>query len=191
MACWGSDTLGQIGDGRDGDGAIAEAPVELALEDVRTIDAFWATSCAVTRAGELWCWGVNDHGQVRVGGPMTEPSPVQVDRVSDVELVAVGRGHVCVTLAGDAGGVHCWGQNDLGQLGDGTTTERASPVRVELPGRVVALDAHTAHTCALVEHDEQLEVLCWGTNAAGELGDATRDRSERPLEVALPGLHSQ
>jgi len=84
------------------------------------------------------------------------------------------------------GWVSCWGKNTSGQLGDGTTTHRNSPVPVsDLTSGVQAISAGTEHTCALTTSGG---VYCWGSNHAGQLGDATTKNRLTP--TAVVGLQS-
>src|SRR6266566_1347113 len=78
----------------------------------------------------------------------------------------------------------CWGHNNHGQLGDGTKTERDTPVAVSgLPSGVQAIAAGSAHTCALLSSGG---IDCWGANDDGQLGDGKM--SDRPLPAAVSGL---
>jgi alpha-tubulin suppressor-like RCC1 family protein len=80
--------------------------------------------------------------------------------------VDMGGWHTCIIL--DNGSVKCWGRNDYGQLGDGTTTDKYTPVVVNGLSNVVAIATSTYHSCALLSDGT---VKCWGRNDRGELGD--------------------
>jgi alpha-tubulin suppressor-like RCC1 family protein len=84
-------------------------------------------SCALDAQGQVWCWGLGDHGQL---GPASTSSatPVKVG-LTAVKLVA-GFSHTCALTA--ANEVFCWGANLNGQLGDGTRTDRPTPVKLSL-----------------------------------------------------------
>jgi alpha-tubulin suppressor-like RCC1 family protein len=82
--------------------------------------------------------------------------------------IAAGGERTCAVVAG--GEVRCWGSNWAGQLGDGTTTDRHTPVTVQGVTGATAIAAGSAHTCAVVAGGE---VRCWGTNTSGQLGDGT------------------
>jgi alpha-tubulin suppressor-like RCC1 family protein len=92
--------------------------------------------------------------------------------------LSVGSAHTCAL---DIGGVaYCWGRNIYGQLGDGTTQDRAEPVRVVGDYRFVSLRASGAHTCGVLTGGGR---LCWGFNMDGQLGDGTRINRTRPVAV--------
>ena len=93
-------------------------------------------------------------------------------------------GHTCA-VTGDHD-LLCWGGNSYGQLGDGTTQNRSSPVAVPaLDGTVAAVATGHQHTCALTLSGG---VVCWGRNSEGQLGDGTT--TDRPAPVAVSGLGS-
>jgi alpha-tubulin suppressor-like RCC1 family protein len=130
-------------------------------------------SCAVTNSGAAKCWGSNSQGQLgwtpyacfEPGECSTQAGDV-TGLGSGVESIAAGQFHTCaVTVTGAA---LCWGANDRGQLGDGTTTNRPTPVLVAgLTSGVAAIDAGNDHTCAVLDNGT---MRCWGSDEYGQLG---------------------
>jgi alpha-tubulin suppressor-like RCC1 family protein len=95
--------------------------------------------------------------------------------------LAGGLGHTCSLSI--LGSVECWGFNDAGQLGDGTTTNRAYPAAVSGLGAsaIISVGTGEAFSCAL---NGLGEMLCWGDNSQGQLGDGTRNSSLVPIMVS-------
>lgn len=93
-------------------------------------------------------------------------------------LAVGGDGHVCFVR--DDGRVACWGHNDHGQLGDGTRTDRTSPVDVIGLDDVVEVAVGVSHSCA---RRRDGSVACWGRNLWGEVGDGTRERRTEPRDL--------
>jgi hypothetical protein len=133
-------------------------------------------TCVVRADGRLLCWGRNDSGQ---SDPARTPRSVEVPTAMRVEPsmpgsellrardVGLGRASSCAVMAD--GTIGCWGANELGQLGDGTTTSRARPTSpTGLPARPFSsVDGWRDHFCAL---DTVGEVWCWGVGSSGETG---------------------
>jgi alpha-tubulin suppressor-like RCC1 family protein len=92
--------------------------------------------------------------------------------------VSGGFAHTCAVTTG--GAVKCWGANDRGQLGDGTSLDSAIPVDVALPAAATAVAAGYVHTCALAGG----AAYCWGDNTTGALGDGTTVARASPVQVA-------
>lgn len=100
--------------------------------------------------------------------------------------IAAGDKHSCaVSQTGDA---ICWGFNYFGQLGDGSTIQRKSPVKVQSPASLKDIKVGESHTCALASSED---VYCWGNNSYGQLGNGDFGDSQVPVKVNLPGVASK
>ena len=178
VRCWGRNNYGQLGDGTTTDRLT---PVEVSglAEDVQSIEAGAEHTCALTSSGGVMCWGRNDYGQLGDGTTTDRLTPVEVNGLAeDVQSIEAGAEYTCALTA--SGDTMCWGRNDYGQLGDGTTTDRLTPVEVnDLAVAVQAIAAGPEHSCALTSGD----IRCWGGNGRGQLGDGTTTDRLTPVEV--------
>lgn len=179
VKCWGANLNGQLGDGTT---TSRGDPVEVTglASGVIAIAAGGEHTCAILTGGGVKCWGWNATGQL--GNGRTTDSRVPDDVVglaSAVSAIATGGRHTCALVT--AGGLKCWGYDKFGQLGDGTTTDSATPVDVAgLTGSVRAITTGGNFTCALRTDNG---IMCWGIDLTGQLVDgATFDRVA-PVEV--------
>jgi alpha-tubulin suppressor-like RCC1 family protein len=176
--CWGGNEFGELGNGTETD---SDMPVEVqGISDATQVAAGSQYTCAVLSGGHVDCWGRNDEGQLGNGTYSERSStPVEVQGISDATQVTAGEDHACALLSG--GRVDCWGRNDEGQLGNGTTVSSDTPVEVQGVSDATQVTAGEDHTCALLSSGR---IDCWGDNEFGELGNGTdSDRSSTPVEV--------
>jgi Regulator of Chromosome Condensation (RCC1) repeat protein/regulator of chromosome condensation (RCC1) repeat-containing protein/Big-like domain-containing protein len=124
-----------------------------------------AETCGLTSDSVAYCWGNNAYLR-----------PLIVSRTLKFSALSVGQ-HAC-GIAGGAG--YCWGLNNLGQLGDGSTTSSDTPVLVTGGHAFSTLSAGSRHTCGL----EGTSAYCWGDNTNGAVGDSTAFNRSSPTLVA-------
>ncbi len=184
--CWGTNGAGELGDLSTSN---RNSPVVVAgLSNVASLAVGGDFTCALLQTGEVRCWGGNGTGQLGDGSGTTQPSPKQVvGLASGVRAIAVGSDSGCAILG--TGDVRCWGDNGHGQIGDGTKTQRNTPVPVPLAGTDgVELSVSSQHVCL---RRQAGTLKCWGENGSGELGDGTRTQRSAPVDVTaltLPAL---
>lgn len=185
--CWGLNAVGEIGTPPDPDVPIQErivSPTQVAgLSGVEDIVAGGTFSCASTGA-EAFCWGSDANGELGNDAAfVNSSSPVQVKTsasTTTVDMLDAGFQHVCARVVNAISAfVACWGQNDDGQLGDGTAINRPTLVA---PGILApaAIATGNGHTCAV---DGNVAVWCWGDNSEGQLGlgNTTNQLSKQQL----------
>jgi alpha-tubulin suppressor-like RCC1 family protein len=177
---WGRNVYGELGDGTTIQ--RSKAVQVSGLSNATAIAAGYYHTGAVKTNGTAWAWGQNSYGELGDGTTNTRPNAVQVNGLgsgSRAIALAMGGSH-SVALKAD-GTVWTWGRNHLGQLGDGTTTERHSPGQFSVLSGVRAIAAGLDHTVALQSDGT---VLTWGANYYGQLGDGTTSERHSPVQVS-------
>lgn len=203
--CWGVAGSGQLGNG-----SFAGENCRLSINNTWTCQRLpvrvtgaqqWATiatganhTCAIA-SPVVYCWGANESGQLGSATTETCPRTALIEEgtpCSTVPLpltgtvpqfvnVTAGEGFSCA-LSG-LGVAWCWGRNDEGQLGNGTTVNSTTPVQVATGETFVRITAEKAHACAVTTSGK---VLCWGRNTSGQLGNGTFASSATPVQVLGP-----
>lgn len=208
--CWGRNGYGQLGNGLT---ASSNVPVAVSTatgmtEQIKQVVTGGEHACALTVGGDVWCWGRNNYGQIG-NGVVTDTlsmRPERVDGLGQASSMPVSQiaaslwaSHNCaIALSASGPKAYCWGRNDSGQLGDGTSTHRPNPVAVYddsgLAGRTVT-DISTSsrnggglygHSCAVASG----RFYCWGNNSYGVLGNASTNTTTIPVAVSTSGVLS-
>lgn len=175
--CWGNNNGGKLGDGTTINSSVP-TQVEVPSPDVKlfNVTAGMDHTCAEGSNQRIYCWGLNQHGQLgTAGGQTSTPQPVVAPDGVILSRPVAGANHTCAN--GNNGMVYCWGSNDKGQLGDGTTDKRLVPVAVLAPEGVSLHDviAGYLHTCAMSTTGRP---YCWGDNSEGKIGNGNHSMWE-------------
>jgi alpha-tubulin suppressor-like RCC1 family protein len=187
VRCWGLNTSYQLGDGTTTRRTTPTAvPGVTDAVDVAVGQDF---SCILSSGGAVRCWGANIYGSLGDGTSSTRTSPVTVTGLSSgVASITAVMSHACAVTTD--GAAKCWGRNSQGQLGDGTITNRFTPVDViglsSGVDRIVtgAAANSTGNTCALLTSGS---LKCWGYNNRGQLGTGDVTNSTTPVSVTVFG----
>ncbi len=198
--CWGNQANGRLGNGSLSAQAVKVPTQVLAgdqggsvISDINNIDTGISSTCAVTNGGDGYCWGSGNLGNNIFNDQTGTPKRVlggesETTYLEDLSEISIGGDHSCAVRKTD-GSVFCWGDNTNGELGNGNTTNSASPVRVVageafgayLTG-IIDVTANRNATCALRNDGV---VFCWGDDSLNALGQgsAADESSLTPVRV--------
>jgi alpha-tubulin suppressor-like RCC1 family protein len=194
VQCWGSNDQGQLGNG-----TVITSTNPVTVPGISTATAITAGNthtCSLLADTTVRCWGLAANGQVGDGtfgatsGDLKQQpqrrTPVTVVKdstnvaLSGVASIAAGGFHTCAAMTD--GTVRCWGDDGMGQLGDGKPGARSAfPVTVANLSNVTAVSLGEFDSCALKSDGT---MWCWGHNGFGELGDGTTTNRSVPVKVA-------
>ncbi len=185
VACWGADDLGLGSD-------VAETVA--GLTGVSTLASDGNGVCALLGGGAIECWGDDYYGELGDGTDTSQDpaAPVDVTGITNATSV-VGNGYVYSDLSYCAllqtGSVQCWGDNSVGELGNGSTTQADAPVDVTGLTDAASLASDGLGYCATLQTTG--DVSCWGDDSTGELGNGSTTQSDVPVVAAnLTGVSS-
>ena len=175
---WGSNLAGQVGDGTSTD---RTTPVQTqGLTGATAVGAGGFFTMALKQGGSVWAWGANKFGQLGDGTTTDRKTPVQVKGLTGV-ITAIAAGYDYGLAVRQDGSVWAWGNNSLGQLGDGTTSNRSAPVQVQGLSGVKAVSGSVGGHSVALKNDGT--VWAWGYNFFGQLGDGSETNRSTPAQV--------
>ena len=198
--CWGMNLSGRLGHGSTDTGitwqsvraGLADPPTSLVPVAVsggltfQSVTAGNVHNCGVTTTGAAYCWGSNFAGQLGDGTTTDRNVPVAV--VGGLTFQSVSPGVLLTCGVTTAGAAYCWGWNHwegpnpgVGQLGDGTATDRADPVAVSGGQTFQSVSAGSTHSCGVTPAGS---AYCWGNNGFGQLGDGTTTDRDTPVAIS-------
>jgi uncharacterized repeat protein (TIGR02543 family) len=158
---------------------------------VSTVSAGGNHSVILT-SNKIYSFGFNDVGQLGDGTTTMRSSPTDITSrfsglVSPDKIISVSLGYNHSAALSSSGRVFMWGLNDLGQLGDGTTTMRSSPTDITSrfsglvsPDKIISVSLGGTHSAALSSSGR---VFMWGSNGYGQLGDGTTTMRSSPTDI--------
>ena len=185
VKCWGANYDGQLGNVVSGDSSAVPVTANyqngdpitgaIQLTGSKTFNHY----CIRYSNGVAECWGSNEDGQLGNGEDENEYSyPVQVSQISDFAYIAAGWANTCGQRVN--GSVYCWGNNELGQLGNGTYDYKNAPGNPLNLSGITQIDPGDLHICALISGNT---VYCIGMNDYGQIGDGTEIERNTPVLV--------
>lgn len=193
----GEDFSGQLGDGTTTNSLIPVKVVQDAglLKDkvVDDVVSEQFHNCALAQ-GKVYCWGRNQYGQLGNGTTTDSTVPVQVGGALASKTVTAIGGASDVGCAIADSQIYCWGRNERGQLGDGTTTNRNTPTLISTlnigspytPTLLSTSGSRAKSMCAVIDG----KAYCWGANEVGQLGDNSTTQRNVPTKVYDSGVLS-
>jgi len=198
--CWGLNQWGNLGNGSSNPASTPQ-PVSspsapgATLSNVFSIGVGNMHACAVVECapnpvshapcGTLMCWGNNASSQLGIGDASTGAAPqgqwlpvqaTELNGILDPPAMVVGADSSTCILTTTSRSVYCWGDNTLGELGDGTTTSSAAPVFAGTVNGASAIAAGETRVCAHFGSG----LTCWG---GGPIGDGTNTSANAPKDV--------
>jgi hypothetical protein len=184
--CWGQNTLGQLGDNttttRTTPVAVLNGASPGTFKQISV--SYYAFTCGLATDDRVYCWGRNALGQLGDGTTTQRNTPVAVlngESSGTYLQISTGGNYACGIGANNR--IYCWGAGHAGQLGDGTTISKLTPVATlngASPGSFKQISLGYTHTCGVGTDDR---VYCWGSNVYGQVGDNSTTSRNTPVSV--------
>jgi len=179
---WGSNAHGQLGVAVADDALYFTSPIQVSsgsLTDIQKITVGNDYSLALKSDGTVWAWGANNQGQLGVGNTIDSITPLPVALPGGTVITELAARNHSLALQNN-GSIWAWGKNDMGQLGDDTTTQRNEPVKVVDIGDARGIAVTDTWSLALRNDDS---VWGWGDNDSGQLLDKTKTQRHYPVKA--------
>jgi hypothetical protein len=178
--CWGDNESGTLGNGSTDERNSDTPELVTGQHHFTSLSVGEFHVCALTQAGQGFCWGHNGFNELGIGSRDDDwhPVPEQVTGNITFSVLNAGGGSSCgITRQGVA---YCWGSNVFGALGNGTTDDTSTPVAVSGGLTFVSIQAGGGSACGITSN---ADVYCWGDNSQGNLGDGTTTSSLVPVKT--------
>ncbi|MFZ3009609.1 MAG: prepilin-type N-terminal cleavage/methylation domain-containing protein [Candidatus Microsaccharimonas sp.] len=194
LYCWGRGENGKLGNGTTTNSsvpvAVSTAGV-LSGKTIKSVSVTYGHMCAIASDHNLYCWGLNNYGQLGNNSTTSSSLPVAVSTAGVLSGKTINQvvnsDYITCALASDAK-VYCWGNNEYGQVGNNSYTNALAPTAVltdgALNGKTIkSLVYGSGFACAL---DSDSYAYCWGDTSSGALGNGSMSSSTFPVKVVTP-----
>lgn len=175
--CWGDNSDGQLGDGTEMDSAtpvLVDTNIEFT-----DVQASTRHACGLSKEGKVYCWGHNEFRQFGDGSTSSSNTPVLSANNEAFDKIEINYFGGCGMRA-NTSKLRCWGSNPYGEVGDGSTSGRSTPVNIVGNHDYVDFWAGRWHNCGKRTDNK---TYCWGYNSRGQLGDGSTSNRNSPREV--------
>ena len=190
---WGGNNYGEMGNNTADGGTVTakSSPIQTIAGGTnwKQMSLGGANVAAIKTDGTLWTWGWNFSGQLGNNTTTSKSSPIQtVAGGTNWKAVDIGQAHIAAIKTD--GTLWTWGRNEDGQLGDGTTVDKSSPIQTVAGGtnwKQVAAGGASTYMTAAIKTDGTL--WTWGYGVFGQLGDGTSDSKSSPVQTIAGGTN--
>jgi alpha-tubulin suppressor-like RCC1 family protein len=197
--CWGDNVFGQLGDGNTA-GTTEPFAVHtsgvLAGKTLAQVSAGGQHACALDTSGRAYCWGRNFSGELGDGTATESSGPVAVDTrgvLAGKKLTELAAGASSTCALDASGAAYCWGANNVGELGDGTTANSTVPVAVDLPGKTLTSITGAVAGLTFCALDSSGAAYCWGSENSDVPAPAGADGAlagKKVTQISTSGFHT-
>lgn len=196
--CWGNNGSGQVGNGTYNNESHPTAVYNPNNIVFKSLTGFNYNFCATDESKNLYCWGGGSYGQIGNGYGRNESSPSKVQLPIDdvtqetVTFTSISIGNNSICGVGTNKHVYCWGNNQYGQIGNGTNTNALVPTQIVMADSSaesedfveVATNYYgNGSTCAVASSGN---VYCWGGGLHGALGNGSTSNVNKATLVTMP-----
>ena len=194
---WGRNNYGQLGNGTTTDQKIPSCISNLNndLKGKNIVDFYTngKTILARDNEGKIYTWGRNAYGELGDGTTTNKNKPICISDLNNAlkgkNIVKILNSSYSMIVQDDTGKIYAWGDNDYGQLGDGTTTKQKVPICIsnldnDLNGKNITKVYDKISNYERIVQDSEGKIYTWGRNNYGQLGDGTNEDKNRPMCIS-------
>ena len=198
---WGDNYYGELGDGTTEVGYDKYRKVPMCISDLdnvlkgkKIVEIYEdsGTIFAIDTEGKIYTWGRNDYGQLGDGTINNRNTPICISELeNDMKekiITNIYKSFRTIFALDTEGKIYVWGENDVGQLGDGTTNNSNIPICIselenDLKGKKIA-NIYEYGSSTIFAIDTEGKIYTWGRNNYGQLGDGTNNNRNNPICIS-------